>query len=349
MRAYIFSITLLLFATASPSWATTIQNNGGFFRLNKLRTAPKNAQKALSAVARIGGHDFQCGAVILSKEGHVATAMHCLKNCLFNPKTKEPKLKMNQQKKGSYYSSYEIKAGEQIHCSIDFKRDNLAIFPASEFVNQQYSLGDPKVLWAGKGEHWHNEPLVADLTQKEFDSFKELTEDIAILKYEDVQFYNEETTQTPCIQVEEARMDPGDPVWNIGYPHANDRLHYRGWGSVYSMGFIRADIKEDPIYKKYASQMSKEKREIFWEREMEIWNQEHILLHTTDAFRGNSGGATVSENGQLLGIVFGITKSSKTVYQEATTLSYDARALKRRVRDDLGQKAADEIFNCKEF
>lgn len=316
-------LLVFLFLLGSNAFA-----KAGFHIPEELQDRPDNYERAIKAVVDVD----ECAGVILSKEGYVATNIHCLKSCLTPQEYMGyfPDIKM-EKIEGESFSA--LKIHEQVPLGLTCPRWAMSALNIFE-----YNLADPKVVWMGKGKHNHDELKVADLSEADFLSFADLTEDIAILKYD----VSRATSEFPCLPM--AESSPSDRLWAIGFPDYTKRGS-NGQKRV-SLGEVRKSVSEDLVLQKYLAEIDPALHNIFWQREERIWNRPHILISSTDAHSGNSGGALINANGELEAISFSVTKLSSDEYLGASVMGVRPSFIKRELEKSLGSKMSEAVFNC---
>lgn len=333
---------------------------GGFYLVDNIPFETAHMKTAIRAVPRFNSErtGTRCSAVILSNTGYVATNIHCLadaKSSVLVPRWgMEPNVKTSSSSKKGYYSVFRVEERTpdvkwtplvKSYFNLDnylWSSDKKRIAPI-EMVD--YGMDEVQVVWLGKGQQTHNEHLINELSREEVDALVDASQDIAILKYD----VKGNKADVPCLPLAKSRARPGDAIWAIGHPARNKRengMSSPGNSLAVSIGKVRATIEQDPIYQRYASEMNAEQALSFWEKEKEIFEQDHLLLSSADVYGGNSGGAFINEDGELVAISYSVSKSNEAKYEGATSFSVRAEHIREWLTRDLGAAKAQEIFAC---
>lgn len=326
-----FPMTVQAMPAQSP---TDLVKQGGFYKPDLLPIKPENLQQAVGAVNLLEN----CSSTILSSDGYVATNLHCLHLCFernyyFNFFPQVTMTPVN----GPDHSFSGMRYPEQIPTRLVCPQ-----FAGNGMRIEKYDMDSPKVVWLGKGRQVHIPERVVDLTQAEFDSFSDLTEDVAILKFEP-------KSPLPCIPLASKDPDVDEMTWVLGYPEETTRTTGQkadAYRLSVSLGQVRKSITEDPVEQARAENVSADKRALYWQRESQIWDDQQLLLTSNDIFSGNSGGAVINSRGELVGISFAASKVSHDNYNAGSLMAYRTSHLKKRLIEFFGEKQASEIFNC---
>jgi hypothetical protein len=331
MRRGFGFFTLLIFWSIS---ASAIPEGGGFYTLDELPVKPRALEAAKRAVVRMNN----CSAVILSNTGLVATNIHCIKECLSETWNNKPDIKQRRYEKPGFYSivRYEDRIPKNLKCLPHV---------LSLFTIFDYQLQSPEFVWMGKGRLTHEEPNVTELLDSEFNEMKDATEDVVVFRYK----LHKDFPKVPCMPLSRVLPVKGKLLWTIGFPGWNHRKNGKnsdGSTRYASMGRARASVMEDPVYQEYAAAMDAEKAAEFWRRETRIWDRDHLILSSSDAYGGNSGGLIMDSKGAV-GITFTVTKESGSEYTGGTTIGVSTAHLRHRLAEDVGADVVREIDACK--
>jgi len=366
MRKSTFLLLTLGLLTA-PRLALTstfeeVASEGGFYFIDNIPFETPNMKTAIRAVPRFNRSTtgISCSGVILSNTGYVATNIHCLadaRSSVLVPRYGlEPNVKTSTSSKKGYYNVFRVEERTpdvkwtnyiKSFFSLDnyiWASDKKRIAPI-EMVN--YGMDDVQVVWLGTGQQTHNEHLINELSREEVDALIDASQDIAILKYN----VRGDKSQVPCLPLAKTRARAEDAIWAIGHPGRNKRENGKsspGNSVAVSIGKVRATIEHDPIYQKYASEMTADQALSFWEKEKEIFEQDHLLLSSVDVYGGNSGGAMINKDGELVAIAYSVSKANEHKYEGATTFGVRADHIKSWLARDLGEAKANEIFGCQQ-
>lgn len=327
-------IHLLILLLLCPA-IVLASEGGGFFTPESLTESPLNLDRAVKATAFLKTdveYGANCSSVILSNDGYVATNIHCLRLCLEKVwGMHDPQLEQISFMKEGFFNGtfFPDRVPSQLRCPK---------YAMDAYELKRYGLKDPQVIWMGRGRHTHNQEKVTELSQDEFSMFKDLTEDVAILKFEG-------SNSASCLPVSPRVPQAGSQVWLLGYP-ADTRRGSKFSRLSVSYGRVRQSVFEDPIYQSQANNLQESVRSLFWEREERVWDRPHILSSSADAYSGSSGGPLVDAHGELVGIVFALSSLSSGEYQGASSYAVRANHLVNQLTEDLGAIKAAEIFRC---
>ncbi len=310
---------------------------GGFYKGEEVPIAPKNLARALSASVRIGEEGATCSAVIISNDGYVATATHCIDRCLKATWAYQPHIYAKRRTKPGVYDGLEIEeqVPTRLSCPLSITLD---------YNIPEFTLIRPKIIWMGRGTLMNNEKNLPQIPEKEFQQIAGLTEDITVLKYE----FSGKETSLPCVPAVRSRPLKNAPVWAIGFPVRGPGFLYNGYKEFVSLGKVRESITEDPVLQQYERELAPEVKARFWDYQKALWNKEGVLLTTLEAAHGNSGGMVINEQGELAAILFSITKSSDS-YNGGTVTGVSIPYAQTQLRKWLGDEKTAEIFRCSEW
>ena len=303
---------------------------GGFYKPAEMPIVPKNAARATAATFKIAPRGGICSAVFISDDGYVATALHCIEHCFHAKWRYQPPVVAVEKSHPGVYS------GVQIPLQVPPKM-NCPDMQTSNFWNYEFNLDNPEIVFVGHGSLTNDEKQLAKISQAEFDTIKDLDEDVAILKYE-----NKSGRPLPCVPTARSMPRPNDPIWAIGFPV---RGKYTGYQKGMSVGRARTSIAEDPIMQRYATEIDSEAVTRFWTYQRALWDRPDFLLTSVDGAHGNSGGLMVDQNGEFVGIAFSITKGEDH-YNGGTFAAFSAQELRNELTRFLGKEKSDEVFNC---
>lgn len=309
---------------------------GAFYKPAELPIKPKNYDRAVGASVRIGADGATCSAVLLSKDGYVATAIHCIEECLKPTWNYRPIVDVDWLNQKNIFDAVRVR--EQVPTRLQCPD-----FLTSHYFIWDHRLNNMRIVWMGRGYITQDEKQIVKLSPSEFSLLKDLNEDIAILKYD---FEAGETHDIPCVPIAEKASLPGAPVWALGFPvRGGSGYAYNGYKEYASVGRVRAQIDEDPILRGYATEIAANDVGPFWDRQKSLWENEGLLLTTLQAAHGNSGGMILNENGELAALLFSIVKSSD-IYNGSSVVGVSLSAARANIRRDLGDRKTAEIFNC---
>lgn len=317
-----------------PSSLEDALRDGGFFHADELPAKPRALAQAQKAVVRMS----QCSAVILSNTGLVATNIHCIEECLTESWNNKPEIKQRKYQKDGYYNinRYDEPVPKKLKC-LPHVLMSYTIF--------DYQLQSPEFVWMGRGRNTHEERHVTELSPGEFDELKDATEDVVVFRYK----LHPNYPVVPCMPLSRLKPAPGTLLWTVGFPGWNHRKNGHpsdGHSQQFSLGRARASVKEDPVYQRYVAEMDDATGAEFWKRETRIWDGDHLVRSSSDAYGGNSGGLIMDTNGAV-GITFTVTKTSGDEYTGGSTIGVSTSHLRERLLRDVGADVVREIDACR--
>ncbi len=287
--------------------------SGGFFRPEWLPVKPNNIERDAAASIELGS---RCSSVVLSPDGYVATNIHCVVDCLVPSYDYDPQIDVKEFKIENLFSVTAI--NEQVP-----KRLNCKDIITIRFSIFDLPVGTPRIVWLGRGQRTYHSELVTHLTPHEVELIRDHTEDVAILKFDVLPG----SPPLPCVPIGKTAQE-GDLIWTIGYPvetHRGTGHDSNGRGQFASFGKVTDSIRSDPELNVEAAALTDSaERKVFWDRNMSIWDQPHLLQSNVDAFHRNSGGMMVDAEGNLQAILFSITKATDYAYLGNTVIGIRA-------------------------
>lgn len=349
-------LTLQVFATEytpdQDQQFDSLVARGGFYQEADVPIGPAHLNRAIRATVRLG-KGSTCSAVILSKDGYVATAAHCIDDCILTTYNSKPDLKLSWIRKASLDSPMEelshktdMPPRPTIFEVLEFHERVPAQLKCSEYVQTTWTLWDydlqnPEIVWLGRGVLTDDEKSLIHVSDAEFDRIKDINQDIAILKYH----RKGGAGEVPCIPVAKVNAPKDSATWAIGFPVRGPGHVYDGYHKLVSLGRVRDSIEVDPVLKGYAGDMSAQDADVMWKQQKALWNRDSLFLTSLDAAHGNSGGSIVNEKGELVAILTDIMRSD-AVPNGGTTIGASVPYVRGEVVKALGEAKAGEIFNC---
>lgn len=310
---------------------------GKFYKAESTPIIPRNFARAVAASVRIGASGETCSASIISKDGYAVTAAHCVDKCLKPSWNYQPKIQVEWPSRGEKGSVYEgMRVLEQVPSRLDCPTHML-----NGYYVWDFDLTNPKIIWLGRGYLYGDEKQIAKLSPAEFSGIQDLTEDVAILKYE----FAGGKRDIPCVPVVDAKPRSGAPLWAIGHPVQGPGYDHNGYKEYVSLGRTRASITQDPVLLRYAAEIDAADQAPFWSYQKALWQKDSLLLSSLKAAHGNSGGMIVDENGELAAVLFSIIKTTQ-IYNASTVIGVSLPHLRERLHSAFGRAKTEEIFNC---
>ena len=317
MKALLPALLLLLSATS----------HARFYTRENLPRKPLNFERAYAAALRLdemnSGGDH-CSAVSVSRDGHVLTNLHCLKNCLADAG------KALQEITGQHYTIQKPRQQNPkgVVC------DNIAWDDSDGNAH----VGG-RVVWLGRGSQTFSDADVDAIAEDAFRDVVAHQDDFAILKFD-------MPAQTACVPFSAAPPRAGGTVWTLGYPNFSSRgdgYDSTGYKKHISFGTVTADIRTDA----YLSGLIT--TEAQWRRLESAYGQPHILLSKVDSMHGSSGSMLINEEGELVSIHYSATSPSADRMKTdlgANALSIRVDHVRAELKAGLGEAAMRSIFDC---
>lgn len=319
-NTFVSIISLFLIGTPEPVRAA-------FYTLGDLPVRPSAGviERASSATHRITMETgSNCSGVVLSPDGYVLTALHCMDLCL-----EQAGVSSRRRRTHELYSLYEI--GEQAPKDLVCPR-----FGASYWLSEHDAVS-PRVVWLGRGTETFDDARVEELPAEVISEIKGLIGDYAILKYD-------LPGPAACLPPARETPRPGETLWALGYPDWTKRDSGHNSAGVHqqhiSFGARRGSIREDAYLRTIFSS------EAPWRLEESIFDQPHVLIADLDVYGGSSGGPVINDKGEIVAVVYSSIHASATEELHASALGISLASVVAEVRRGLGETKAAEIFNC---
>ncbi len=331
--AILFFLFAFILALFSPD-AIADAGQGGFYPLSQLNPRPEMAETVFASTRRLSMEaGVSCSSAIVSNDGYLLTALHCLPRCLEDAINKK-----NSQDARAFtrpgFTGIEIldQASFVKNCPAD-----LVPFISDPDVQQV------RLVWVGHGRALIDEAFLAThpLPSLDISRSADQIDDYAILKIDYVK-----NGDHPCMALGPLPA-AGAPVWNVGYPSWTLRPGRRGATGaelVASSGQALAGASMDPFLQGIASTLSDPKA--FWDAMGLIYGRPDLLRTDADSYFTNSGGSQVNQAGQLIAVLSSITKATQDSYNHAMVIGTSTERIRNEVTKELGTAKAQEIFNC---
>ncbi len=294
------------------------------------RTLPKNKvltnlQQALKATIPFTTTRFQptkCTGTFTSNNGYVATALHCISQCLiaqgFLESFKEDRPK------------YEV---EKAQSPIPARTRCTLIYDGYTY--------DADVVLVGKGYSFFDPAAIDSYDSEAKEMFNNLNQDFAILKLP--------LTQTSCLQ-RAAPAVAGAQVWQVGYPKNSQRskCENSGGGEKFiSFGKVYGSHTENPQLNGRIKSLSSTVSSYL----INYFLKPSLILTNVDTLSGNSGSPLLDSLGNFIGVTSTLlvydSISQASEYVEPLVLHVSTESIFEKAQKDLGDKKANEIFSCK--
>ena len=308
-------------AALTPS----LSMDSGFFPPDQLplNHIPTSLNRAVTASLRLqlsGGH---CSASMVSPDGYVITAGHCMESCL----KQAGQFKVESSKN----PNYSIKE-PSLQAPVNLKCSGMSL-PA-------LGASNPQVVYIGRGFASFDDPKILEIPDAVFKRMLNAEDDFGVLKFD-------LKTQATCIPVSFKPLLPGDATWVVGFPGNNTRpdgFGSNGRSEYVSYGNVEKDLSKNDYYlRNHFTGKQMDRLESFYGKSNQV-------ISTTDHFPGNSGSMTINSQGELVAVhVAGAVPDST----EASDRFIDASAIGTRfisiyaeMKTALGRAKMDQIFSC---
>lgn len=298
-----------------------------FYPVEQVPVRPEGGilEKASAAVQRISLYGGNCSGSLLSPDGYVLTAFHCVEKCL-------------QGTWDAPNDGAETVQTERFKLVRSRKRRPDYLCPRGEPLGIIHdNANQPRVVWTGRGYETFKDSELKGLPEEVVENLRELVDDYAILKYE-------LRTPAPCLRLAQAPPKPGETLWALGYPAWTDRPDGHNSAGPHrqhaSFGPVRASLREDP----YLQGLLTSEEE--WRKEERVFGDGNAVLAGIDVHYGNSGGPLLDSRGEVAAVLYSSVHGSGSVDYKSSALGIPAWRILRDVREGLGEEAASRVFDC---
>lgn len=293
-----------------------------FFRPNEVPTSlkPSGFNQGRAAALMIATSERGCSATIISRDGHIATALHCIRSCMSFNKV--------SSLKGFKAVAPDMRAvqGGKANCRLEISQEGR-------------SLGNVKAQIVAVGAGYVEETKIDDLrkavdrkpeTKQAFSSLMSagvgIPGDYAILKVPNL-------ANRTCVRVASEPLR-GTRIWNIAYPAQTSRAGGRGTPgniAVFSSGAVtRGSIN-------HASELVTDGRDAA----ARLTARPGIVISSVDSNEGSSGSALLNEAGDIVAILNSMGKDAG-----APRYSVTLERVRAEVSSRFGSNVAAAAFNC---
>lgn len=253
----------------------------------KLRKVPAHlkppsfdrGRAAALEIPSVGG-EFGCSATVISNQGHVLTALHCLPQCV---KFKEGKSVKNFR--FTVPDHDQVRAGKA-NCRLPFAHEGKSL---GDELSQIVAVGagyvyavDFENLEEELKEHTERQAIFSQLIE----SGVGITGDYAILRVPGL-------AGRTCVKTSGRGALISETVWNIGYPSKRS-------GAAFSAG----KVIYAPVGKVDAKVTSAEQARSL------VTRRTGAVISTIEAHKGSSGSGMISYGGDLVGVLNAAAGSS---------------------------------------
>lgn len=321
-------------------WPAFLQERWAPLR-NELRSQLSEAgRKEISAatVRLVADDGSYCSATVLSPDGYVLTALHCVERCLLEHRLLE-------RFSNRYIETLSFRTLRQ---------------PAPDTVCKGFSVPDAdrdrvELVHIGPGVvNFVDYHPIHRIASSEFSRLTQLRGDFAILKASSQK--TEISASLPCAQIDAAPQStlPGSALFALGFPLPKrstklltGRAPATGGKTPHPLqlleGRVTQSLGENPVIRDSHFSQS------VFRRVEEFHRGPGVRLAHLDIYPGMSGGPVVSDAGKLVGTVSGVVDESQIDLEFVpnngvyTPLSFVYASMQK----SEGPVAAAKIFSCK--
>jgi len=301
--------------------------DAGYYQAEQLPKAhiPLELTRGLGATVRLSEDlDPHCTGALISTDGYVLTAGHCLSSCLL-----------------ASGDATEL-SDSDLHYKIirfDHQRPNVTC-PRIRILELQSSA--PRVVYVGRGFSEFDDERLLDFPDPILKQMISLQDDFAILKFD---FPN---NPPPCIPMGKSlKMHSGDPIWTIGFPSPTQRSNQRGSDGIskyISFGMIYPDLSKNQYYREAHFNPA------LLARAQSFYSNGNQILSNLDTVGGNSGSPVLNQNGELIGVTaagaIGDPQEVASRYFDGTSVSVSLDSIRQELSQNLGKEQTSQLFRC---
>lgn len=326
MKLFIFLIFGLLFSTSMGHSADPLAE-AGFYKESTLPEAPQQVRGLFAASVELETEFARCSGAMISPDGYVLTAAHCIWDCLVEQK------KARRYRTESAYTVVSASPTPGISCPIRL-RDYGATTARVELLGRAQVLVNFELLAKNRDED------DAVMTMAAFD------EDFAVLKFQ-------LPRAAACVPLAPARPNPGERVWALGYPSTT----VGGRGKFEALSGDEY-ISYGRVFERLSDLALDSSEKIRGAERFFAANHNAYLFTSADIYTGSSGGMLANPAGELVGTVsqqicpqrsnqLTEKKSCYNNYIDGNMQAISAHHVFDRAQISLGQGRADQIFGCR--
>ncbi len=255
-------------------------------------------------------NDISCSGTIVSPDGYVLTALHCIASCLTNPMIEKTIVLPS----GQIATGVELSRSPRNYC--DFGQQ----LGQAEVI----ALGTTKMIETASMQK------VALFSMEDFVFLKKLgftapagSGDFAILKLQNM-------SSLQCAKISRRPLIENETIWSLSFPKfAREENNSIKGQAYYTEGLIKFNFFEVGSF--YSN----------------LYNDPGMFWSTTDAEGGSSGSAVYStESDEILGIFVSSVKRQNS-YREGSTKNISITEIVRILKLQIGAEKTDRIFSCK--
>jgi hypothetical protein len=270
---------------------------------------PGISEKAAQYAIRlyIAKDDIGCSGTIVSPDGYVLTALHCVASCLTNPMLD----RAITMPSGQVATGVELSRSPRNFCDLGQKLGQ-AEFIASGTLHMITATEFRRIAFSNLEDAFQLKELgyTAPAGRGDF----------AILKLQN-------RTNMACAKVANRIPIENEKIWSYSFPVFERGAKSIKGSAYYSEGVVRLDFfKPEDINSK-------------------IYDDPSVFWGTTDGEGGASGAATFTESDEILGILVSSVKQPNS-YREGSTKNISIQSIIKNLESQIGKEKTKLIFNC---
>jgi V8-like Glu-specific endopeptidase len=296
---------------------------------------PKAAyDRAVQASIRLFDSGSECSGSVISPDGYVITALHCVQQCI------------SDQKLGAEleFPTFEGRIFSAIAKPLANNRCEGAQITVEDGSQNSKTYQAIRLVALGRGFTEFNDLKVMSASSAEVKKIAESDLDYVVLKIEDLN-----RDRLGCIPTAKKADAVGSRVWSIGFPGANSGraggLSSDGRSELVSYGRRLQDVSQNEFFR--ASNLTPEHRA----RLMAMYLSPGLLVSNMDIYSGESGSMVLNSQGQLQGVTTSVAlpgegNTNADKYIQGSGLAIDIQAIRQDLRAKHGSALEKQIFNC---
>lgn len=267
-----------------------------------------------------------CSASLISNNGYVITALHCLETCLSEQGLLQSRNFSKVEGKLLWLDQPATEANP-IHCP-------------HLHTEASPGLSSAEVVFTGKGYADFSDSHIGDFTDEEFQKMQEIVSDVAILKFKSER-------KLPCVKASWEKPAVNEQLWSLSSPALTRRTKNNsdGVNQFASTGFVTDDVLKNPFVKGYVEQ-----NESLLPRFSKLAN-EKVFLTSLDFYGGSSGAPIFNKNGEIVGVtssVIGPTRNwAEKNYVPYASMVAPLSLIKTQFSEGPSEEFLKQAFDCR--
>ncbi len=252
--------------------------------------------------------DISCSGTVISPDGYLLTAFHCVASCLTNPiKDKVVLLPSGQAANG-----FELSRSPKNICDFGPKLGK-AEFVASGTLRMIETTEFRKIALSNLQDAFELKNLgyTAPAGRGDF----------AILKLQNV-------SNLACAKIASHAPFENQKIWSFSFPVFERDVKSKKGEAYYTEGVVKSAFFESSDFNS------------------KIYDDPAMFWSTTDAEGGSSGAAVFTDSDEILGIFVSSVKPQNS-YREGSTKNISIKAILKTLEGQLGKEKVESIFSCR--